>query len=200
MWGGASWQSIQRFPHRVVRLVDFSPNETYLVSWSPDPITLPAEDHPDRANIPFDESTEGHTICVWNTQTGGLLRTFPPVQIPDDMRQTWPFFKFSADEKFVARLHPGKQISVYELPGMRLLENNSIKIAGVRDFEWAPTRIPGEKKPGAEEQHMLCYWTPEQGNSPAKVALMNIPSKEIVRTKNLFNVSDVFSTLLYSLM
>ena len=81
---------------------------------------------------------------------------------------------------------------------MRLLDNNSIKIAGVRDFEWAPSKIPGDKKPGAEEQHMLCYWTPEQGNSPAKVALMNIPSKEVVRTKNLFNVSDVLPThLLY---
>lgn len=108
------------------------------------------------------------------------------------MRLTWPFFKFSADEKYVARLHPGKHISVYELPGMRLLDNNSIKIAGAKDFEWAPSRIPGEKKSGGEvEQHMLCYWMPEQGNSPAKVALMNIPSKEVVRTKNLFNVSDV---------
>jgi translation initiation factor 3 subunit B len=107
------------------------------------------------------------------------------------LRPTWPFFKFSADEKYVARLLPGKQISIYELPTMRLLDNNSIKITGVRDFEWAPSRIPGEKKPGAEEQHMLCYWMPEQGNSPAKVALMNVPSKEVVRTKNLFNVSDV---------
>jgi translation initiation factor 3 subunit B len=74
---------------------------------------------------------------------------------------------------------------------MKLLDNNSIKVPGVRDFEWAPARIPGEKKAGAVEQHMLCYWTPEQGNSPAKVALLNIPSKEVVSTKNLFNVSDV---------
>jgi uncharacterized protein with WD repeat len=78
---------------------------------------------------------------------------------------------------------------------MRLLDNNSIKITGVRDFEWAPSKIPGEKKAGVEEQHMMCYWMPEQGNSPAKVALMNIPSKEVVRTKNLFNVSDVRSLL-----
>jgi len=94
----------------------------------------------------------------------------------------------------VARLHPGKQLSIYELPSMRLLGNNSIKIPGVRDFEWAPSKIPGERRPGAQEQHMLCYWTPEQGNFPAKVALMNVPSKEIVGTKNLFNVSDVRPT------
>jgi len=79
---------------------------------------------------------------------------------------------------------------------MRLMDNNSIKIPGVKDFEWAPSKIPGEKRAGVEEQEMLCFWTPEQGNSPAKVALMNIPSKEIVRTKNLFNVSDVYPLLL----
>lgn len=80
------------------------------------------------------------------------------------------------------------------------MDNNSIKIPGVKDFEWAPSKIPGEKRPGVEEQHMLCYWTPEQGNSPAKVALMNIPSKEVVRTKNLFNVSDVFPMTRYNLI
>jgi translation initiation factor 3 subunit B len=199
-WGGASWNRIQRFPHRLVRLLDFSPNETYLVTWSPDPITLPPEGHPDRANLPFDQTSEDHTICIWETRTGELLRTFPPIQTPEDVRPTWPFFKFSADEKYVARIHPGKQISIYELPGMRLLDNNSIKIAGVKDFEWAPSRIPGEKKAGADEQYMLCYWMPEQGNSPAKVALMNVPSKEIVRTKNLFNVSDVNPSLSITLM
>jgi len=182
---------MQRFPHCLVRLLDYSPNETYLVTWSPDPITLPPEDHPDRARLPFDDSSEGHTICIWETRTGELLRTFPPIQVAEELRPTWPFFKFSADENYVARLLPGKHISIYELPTMRLLDNNSIKIPGVRDFEWAPSRIPGEKKPGAEE-HMLCYWMPEQGNSPAKVALMNVPSKEVIRTKNLFNVSDVF--------
>ena len=81
---------------------------------------------------------------------------------------------------------------------MRLLDNNSIKIAGVRDFEWAPTKTPGEKRPGKEEEYMLCYWTPEIGNSPAKVALMNVPSKEVVRTKNLFSVSDVPPVFEYS--
>jgi translation initiation factor 3 subunit B len=172
-----------------VRLIDFSPQESYLVTWSPAPITLSGAE---KSPLPFDESSEGHTVCVWSTRTGELLRSFPPVQIAEDVAPpTWPFLKFSADEQYVARIHPGKQISVYELPSMRLVDNNSVKIPGVKDFEWAPARVPGEKKPGTEEQYMLCYWTPEQGNSPAKVALMNIPSKETVRTKNLFNVSDV---------
>src|SRR5438045_9228635 len=84
IWGGASWNRVERFPHRFVRLVDFSPNETYIVTWSPDPITLPPEGHPDRATILFDDSTEGHTICIWHTTTGELVPTFPPLALPEE--------------------------------------------------------------------------------------------------------------------
>ncbi len=48
------------------------------------------------------------------------------------------------------------------------------------DFEWSP------------KDHILSYWTPEEGNNPARVTLMSIPSKEIIRTKNLFSVLDVY--------
>lgn len=47
------------------------------------------------------------------------------------------------------------------------------------DFEWSP------------KDHILSYWTPEEGNNPARVTLMSIPSREIIRTKNLFSVLDV---------
>ncbi len=55
------------------------------------------------------------------------------------------------------------------------------------DLEWSPN------------DHILSYWTPEEGNSPARVTLMSVPSREIIRTKNLFGVLDVsllFSNLL----
>lgn len=47
------------------------------------------------------------------------------------------------------------------------------------DFEWSP------------KDHIISYWTPEAGNNPARVTVMSIPSREIIRTKNLFNVLDV---------
>lgn len=46
-----------------------------------------------------------------------------------------------------------------------------------------------EKK--KERENVLAYWLPELQNQPARVALMAIPSRETVRTKNLFNVADV---------
>lgn len=35
LWGGPSWAKIARFEHPNVARIDFSPNERYLLSWSP---------------------------------------------------------------------------------------------------------------------------------------------------------------------
>jgi len=58
----------------------------------------------------------------------------------------------------------------------------------VMDFDWAPS-TPQRDGIKTYEQ-LICFWTPEIGSNPAKVGLMSIPSKEIVRTLNLFSVSD----------
>jgi len=115
----------------------------------------------------------------------------------------WPAFKWSGDDKYVARVTPGQQISIYELPDMGLLDKKSVKIEGVVDFEWCPL---GDKDIEAEavksgvgagkapkkppRENMLVYWTPELQNQPARVTLMAIPSRAILRQKNLFNVND----------
>lgn len=69
---------------------------------------------------------------------------------------------------------------------MELLDKKHIKIEGLRDFAWNP------------KAHQIAYWVPELNNSPARVTVLGIPDREIIRTKNLFNVSDVsFGVLLY---
>jgi translation initiation factor 3 subunit B len=71
---------------------------------------------------------------------------------------------------------------------MNLLDKTSIKIDGVVDFDWAPS-TPQREGIKTYEQ-LICFWTPEIGSNPAKVGLMSIPSKEVVRSLNLFSVSD----------
>lgn len=34
IWGGVNWTKIARFAHMNVKLIDFSPNEEYLATWS----------------------------------------------------------------------------------------------------------------------------------------------------------------------
>ena len=192
LWGGPSWTRLKRFPHPGVNLIDFSPNENYITTWSHRPITVD-EGHP---VLTADE--EGKNYIIWDIATGKPLRSFENIvmepQEKDDQgnpikkKLQWPAFKWSADDKYVARLNPGKGVSVYELPSMVLLDKASVKIDGAVDFEWAPS-TPQRDGLKTYEQ-LFCFWTPEIGSNPAKVGLMSIPSKEIVRTRNLFNVSD----------
>ena len=69
-------------------------------------------------------------------------------------------------------------LSIYETSTFRLLDNKSIKVAGMRDFTWSPS------------ENILAYWVAEDKDVPARVTLLEIPSRNEVRVKNLFNVAD----------
>ncbi|KAK7521924.1 eukaryotic translation initiation factor-like protein 3 subunit B [Phyllosticta citriasiana] len=193
LWGGRSWSRQKRFAHPGVKLVNFSPNERYLVTWSPQPLQVD-ESHP-IPNLSIED--DGKNYIIWDIATSKPLRSFVTIDVPPSMDENgnpikkklqWPTFKWSADDKYVARMVQGQSISVYELPRMNLLEKSSIKVDGIMDFEWAPATPQREGIKNYEQ--LICYWTPESGSAPAKVGLMSIPSKEIVRTRNLFNVAD----------
>ncbi|ETW05123.1 hypothetical protein, variant [Aphanomyces invadans] len=116
-------------------------------------------------------------IMVWDVATGKLLRGFPLGAKGPNAPLDTPF-KWSPDDKYVARR--GKDaISIYELPSMKLLDKKSLKADGVEDFFWSPAG-----------KSTLAYWAPEASNSPARVSLVEIPSRREIRQKNLFNVAD----------
>ena len=192
LWGGPNWGRQTRFPHPACNMIDFSPAEKYLTTWSFKAIEV-AEDDP---ILSIDE--DGKNYIIWDVATGKPLRSFQTHDLPgptvDDNGQPvkkkipWPAFKWSADDKYVARMLEGQSISIYELPRMTLLDKTTVKIEGIRDFEWAPAN---PQRDGVKTyEQLFSYWTPEIGSNPAKVGLMSIPSKEIVRTRNLFNVTD----------
>ena len=193
LWGGPSWTRQRRFAHPFVNMVAFSPNENYMVSWSNRPISIPDEGHP---SLSLDD--DGKNYVIWDVKTSKPLRSFAQLDVPagpgedpaarKPAKLPWPAFKWSADDKYVARLTQGSAISVYELPRMNLLDKTTIKVEGVMDFEWAPATVQRDGFKGYEQ--LLCYWTPEIGSNPAKVSLMSLPSKQVVRTLNLFSVSD----------
>jgi translation initiation factor 3 subunit B len=146
----------------------------------------------------FSAEDEGNNIAIWDIKTGHLLRTFPSI-LPEGegarKQMAWPALKWSPDDKYTARLTPGQQISVYELPGMGLQGKKSLKIEGVVDFEWCPhgekDRDDVAKASKKTMENMLAYWTPEVSNQPARVTLLNFPGRAVLRQKNLFNVSEV---------
>ena len=186
-----------RFTHPGVRLVQFSPCENYLVTWSEEKLEN-YENHPNPAlRETFGPEDEGNQYIVWDIKSTRVLRTFPAdnsTQGPDEPpRLQWPAFKWSPDDAYVARCLYGQAIQVYELPSMGLLDKKTIKVEGVQDFEWCPMSEKDweARKAGKGRECMFAFWQPEQANQPAKVNLMGIPSRNTLRSKNLFNVTDV---------
>ncbi|KAI4456594.1 eukaryotic translation initiation factor 3 eif3 -related [Holotrichia oblita] len=118
LWGGPNFTQYKKFSHSLVQLIDFSPCEKYLVTYSP----LIEINNPDQMRI-----------IIWDIRTGQEKRSFNP-----DAPSAWPIFRWSHDDKFFARM--GTDIlSIYETPSFGLLDKKSLKISGIRDFSWSPT-------------------------------------------------------------
>merc|ERR1719369_2779965 len=119
------------------------------------------------------KSEEPIAVVIWDSRTGAKKRAFhsenPPV---------WPIFKWSCDDQYFARMTQDGTLSIYATPQCGLLDKKSIKVAGMKDFSWSP------------KENILAYWVAEDKDVPARVMLLEIPSRKELRVKNLFNVAD----------
>lgn len=156
LWGGEDFARLHRFNHTNVQLIDFSPCENYVVTYSP---------------VQDNTSQDPSAIVIWDIKSGLKKRGFVAGG------GHWPVFKWSPDGMYVARSQ-NDNFSVYESPHFGLLDKKSIKIPELKDFSWSPS------------QNLLAYWVPEDKDSPARVVIMEMPSRKEIRVKNLFNVSE----------
>jgi len=161
VWGGEDFSKIAKFEHPGVQFIDFSPCENYLVTFSPP--------------TPKNRNTEmSNAIVVWESRTGVKKRQFHAEE-----GNVWPIFKWSHNDKFFARMNAKEgTLSIYETPSFGLLDKKSIKVSGMRDFSWSPS------------ENILSYWVAEEKDVPARVVLLELPSRNEVRVKNLFNVAN----------
>ncbi|KAJ2617985.1 Translation initiation factor 3 subunit b [Coemansia sp. RSA 1365] len=193
LWGGPSWSKLMRFVHLNIKSADFSPSERYVVTLSSDPIDVEAVSAllgPENAHQnPYSAADQGNSVCIWDARTGALLRSFaPPIgKDGNPTKTTWPQFKWSPSETYFARMTHETSISIYQAPSMVLLDKKSLATPGIQDFSWCPSVLT-DSRTGAARPELLAYWTPEEGNLPARVSLVSIPDRALVRTKNLFNV------------
>ncbi|TVU10085.1 hypothetical protein EJB05_43593 [Eragrostis curvula] len=176
VWGGQDMlERLMRFPHPQVNMIDFSPGERFLITYSSHQPSNPT-------------STHRIVLNIFDVRTGKVMREFKGSA--DEFRVggtigisgvSWPILRWAGgkDDKYFARL--GKNIiSVYETDTFSLIDKKSLKIENVKDFCWSPT------------DPIIALFVPEMGggNLPARVSLVQIPGKEELRQKNLFSVSD----------
>jgi translation initiation factor 3 subunit B len=166
LWGGSTYEKLGRFPSQNVEVVLFSPQEKFLLTSN-------------------NNRDDPHAIKIFDIETGKKLRTFPlfppdffssDLSKEEKMRMPPPPFQWSHDDKYLARM--GKDlITIYDTATMKLLDRRSLTAPGIREFQFSP------------KANILAYWAPEQGNAPAHVDLIELPSRNKLRQKNLFNVS-----------
>ncbi|VDP02265.1 unnamed protein product [Schistosoma margrebowiei] len=119
-------------------------------------------------NFPTDERADA---IVWDVKRCVSRREF---SVPIDFH---PAFKWSPKDEYFACLRDGV-ISIYCASNFRLLDKK--KIGGnIRDFSWSPS------------DNILAYWVPESDNTPARVVLLEVPSRQELCTKNLFSVAEI---------
>ena len=180
LWGGASWSRMGKFPHANVKLISFSTCETFLITWSP-----------------FERQSECN-LLVWDIAASKLVRGWvveesPKKQQSEDVSAKksssaeddespgkewiWPLLKFSHDDSYCVRIHDDCHLSIHETQnGFALLDKKPLEVPGIREVSWSPA------------DNNLVYWTAGSENTPARVALLQIPSRRVLRAKNLFNV------------
>lgn len=194
-WGGPNFDRIHRHLHPGVRLIDFSPNEKFLVTLSPEPIMDPMELREElRKDYPFKSEDIGKKLVIWDISIGLPVKTFAlPPNLENATRMPWPLIKWSFDDKYCARQGPDA-IAVYETEkDFQLLDKKLIKIDEIQDFEFAPAgvKLASNSKKNEILESVLSYWTPESENQSAKVSVMQIPNKTILRTIPLVQVKDI---------
>jgi translation initiation factor 3 subunit B len=138
----------------------FTHHGVQLIDFSPSEKYL-VTCNPNRAGV------DDQALIIWCVRSGQKKRSFTCER---SMTLLWPHFKWNFDDKYFAKL-TSDSLSVYETDKFALLEKKPIKIPHIMDFEWSPSN------------NYLSYWVAEHQNVPARVVLLEIPTKTEIRYK-----------------
>ncbi|KAF3948983.1 hypothetical protein CMV_025082 [Castanea mollissima] len=168
IWGGATFFKPLMFcDHNMVKLIDFSVGEKYLVSYS-------------------EYDRKGAALKIFDVKSGEVKMAIERSQgenatgeIGGISHVAWPFFRWSGrnDDKYFARIEKNA-IYIYETKTFGLIDNEPLKAENVMDFCWSPT------------DPVIALFVPTDADEmqPARVSLIHVPNKEELKKKNLNGV------------
>ncbi|EPR58434.1 putative eukaryotic translation initiation factor [Toxoplasma gondii TgCatPRC2] len=184
LWAGDQFEKKVRFEHKDVKQIDFSPNETYVITWDGSPAQLRNE----------------KAVRIWKVMTGELLRQFPtPAYSPRGGE--YPHFLFSHDDRYVARMGE-KELCVYQMEcddepeaeGEKSDEKGRKDRCAVRllrdprDGKLSSLKYPLEKFEWSPTENIISVWIKGSEDAPGRLLLVEIPSRRELSSKNVYNV------------
>lgn len=161
LYGGKDMAPMGKFNHNDVQMIEFSQKERYLMTWC--------------------TKSELH---VWDVAQGKKLRRFKALP-NEQVNVPIKLYRWGPDERFLVRLEENN-ILMHDLnDNLRLImpdpdKPTSIHVPGLRcetydrekqrqvdpPVEWSPT------------DNLISYWVPERGQTPAKVAVVEVVVKK----------------------
>ncbi|CAD5212047.1 unnamed protein product [Bursaphelenchus okinawaensis] len=166
LWAGEKFTKVQRFSHENVEYIEFSPCESYLVTYS--------------CNDRRGATDMTNSLRIFDVFTGELKKTFSPSNQGQGAVNSWPFIKWSHDEKYFGFCRPkGNTIFIYDTETFTLNQNKTVELDGLVTFEWNPSK------------NMFAYYCEERpaANAPAEIGVVEFPSREKIRAQRIFSVS-----------
>jgi len=160
LWAGEKFERCQRVHHESADFIEFSPKESYIVTYS------------------SQVGNHENSLRIYDTFTGECKKSFSPSN--QTGVHSWPFFKWSFDEKYVGFCRPkSNNIIIYDTSTFTVNSNKPIEIDSLSAFEWSPTK------------NMIAYYVEERQSSslPAEIHIIEFPSRQKVRSQRIFSVS-----------
>ena len=216
LWGSNQFEAQGRFMHSNVELMDFSPCESYMVTYR----------HSQNAANP------NEAIIIWDVRTGAKLRSF---SLKNPLEKNFQVQAVVSEDKAGKKIDRTIRARVESYDGdqsggyFKLSEGNathedvpSEKVSPLQDpnrLKWSadgkylarlgpdiiqvyelPMMTLLDKKSIAAKDvldfvwsprsNMMSYWSPAVGNHPALINIIKLPEREDICSRKLFDVSD----------
>eukprot|EP01084_Bolivina_argentea_P042757 78825_1 len=193
LWGGPKWKSLQKLAHDRVDKMSFSPNEKFLTTCN-------------SASYQSSNDTKiSPTIKIFEVLTSELIVEVPYNTIGPAIKLRlpgwWPIFKWSHDEKYIAKINSSKKMSakpkdinkinIFEVRDktedelneddpsnnsfykIEKLGNKSITVDSLFDMKFSP------------KDNILAYTSSAQNNEQGRIELLSIPGKNPLKKTNI---------------
>jgi len=159
LWGGPQFTKKARLACANVKSICFSPNEDYLISWN--------GSHP--------SENDDHAVKFFQVLTGECVRECrTPLKSPTG--DEWPHFSWSPDGKFFAECCDSaiivRDCQTFELIKDEEGKRRTLKFESLSTFQWSP------------KDNKIAVWTLEQNNNPARLVIVDIPSRVEVASRS----------------
>jgi len=174
LFGGSDFRRLEKFPCQGAFNAEFSPNEEYILFQSG--VT-------DEHGCFIEEDIKPE-VSVWSVLDNEKKKTFL-FSAGLYCASAWERFQWSYDGRFLGTTKTD-HLCIFDV------YNDFKPIVDTKGKTGQFINVPGLKtymfSPG---DNYVAYWTPEDGERPLRVVIQELPSMNIIRTKNLYNVKDL---------